>query len=703
MDQRWKAAPAANSQSMQNVAKADPWDSAFAAHALGSVQPQGSRSVSDNHIPLTPLQGRSSRGFVEDVKKSANLLVPIIIDAFIEQNAEQNQLECNTEADTVDRQNRKFITQVMTHTRLDSWPRIVYNLFASVIAVAFMIESTLQCLNPRSSATTYLFVDILVLFIFLFDTALNFVTPKYDKTTCDWRNDFHTIFQHQKNSPLFLIDLLSTFPVEIFSIFFPTSYYVKVHAGLRMSRALLKLPKIYSYVKVETSFPGARTSSQSTRVLCITAFYFLFWGIVPLHLFAVVTLTLVEWEGGPELNYIEALYWVVYTITSVGYGDITLPHTVQMVWAISLMLTGTVVLGIIVGWLGVYISSQDQVKSDIERGLTDMASLLDHYCVSSVVRNEILSFHMHYLENYAYERHEKSVMMLPPSMRDKIKIHIRMKLILMIPMFQDFSTGCQSHLASVLDHDIIDPGTVLIENETISQAMFFLGHGMVELEYGPETKRHIRKGHFFGEISLLWEYIPSPAARAMSYCDILRLSKEDFIIVALRYPEFESAVLLETDADMSNPNLGETILARLQKVKPRVLERAAKAEEEDEEEEEAIGRKLSFDEKETVEMELEHILGEHYACVDEDQVTNDDPQQSIRGKSAFVQDDQSSCKIMQSAPRSGRARLPLPISEPRRSSGPQEAEDPGSSLSNASAHHIQQLSTKLDIQTESMI
>lgn len=66
--------------------------------------------------------------------------------------------------------------------------------------------------------------------------------------------------------------------------------------------------------------------------------------------------------NNPKFNTLfDGVYWSIQTITSVGYGDITPISNIGRILALILMLTGTVLFGIMVGIVGSYINrSQDE-------------------------------------------------------------------------------------------------------------------------------------------------------------------------------------------------------------------------------------------------------------------------------------------------------------------------------------------------------
>lgn len=82
---------------------------------------------------------------------------------------------------------------------------------------------------------------------------------------------------------------------------------------------------------------------------------------------SVVLLYIFEVDKNPKLgSFIDALYWGVATITTVGYGDIVPVTFVGKIISIVLMFTGTVLFVSFTGILVTHLMRPDVKKESIE-------------------------------------------------------------------------------------------------------------------------------------------------------------------------------------------------------------------------------------------------------------------------------------------------------------------------------------------------
>jgi CRP-like cAMP-binding protein len=72
--------------------------------------------------------------------------------------------------------------------------------------------------------------------------------------------------------------------------------------------------------------------------------------------------------------------------------------------------------------------------------------------------------------------------------------------------------------------------------------MYFLSSGDVEVLVGDTKVAQLGAGSPFGETALLQGERRNASIRALTYCDVYKLSKSDFDALRARYPDFDVEV-----------------------------------------------------------------------------------------------------------------------------------------------------------------
>eukprot|EP01064_Diplonema_japonicum_P000548 TRINITY_DN10354_c0_g1_i1.p1 TRINITY_DN10354_c0_g1~~TRINITY_DN10354_c0_g1_i1.p1 ORF type:complete len:977 (+),score=165.74 TRINITY_DN10354_c0_g1_i1:85-2931(+) len=244
-------------------------------------------------------------------------------------------------------------------------------------------------------------------------------------------------------------------------------------------------------------------------------------------------------------SYITALYWTLYTVTTVGYGDVEVDTPMKQLFASVLFIVGVVVHGIVIS----KISSRVQ-KGDVESERTDQMketlSVLKKFNIPDQLACEVLAYQYHQLHSDVSGSFTKVLKTLPSVMRDRVGLFVRMKFICQVPMFKEQPIDCLVGLTNALKNLVMEPERRIIKAGDYGHEMFFLGHGFAEVT-SPEGNLWgvIKPGGFFGEMALLTDSKRTASITTLTYCELFRLDKGDFFGLIRKHPEMKEAVAQE--------------------------------------------------------------------------------------------------------------------------------------------------------------
>ena len=137
-----------------------------------------------------------------------------------------------------------------------------------------------------------------------------------------------------------IVDFLSIVPTYL-SIFVPGTQYLLVIRSLRVLR-IFRIFKLSQYVGEARQLTRALHSSRRK----IMIFYF-----TVIHIVVIVgaMMYLIEGRENGFTSIPRSIYWAIFTITTVGYGDIAPQTNVGQAVAAFLMITGYAILAVPTG------------------------------------------------------------------------------------------------------------------------------------------------------------------------------------------------------------------------------------------------------------------------------------------------------------------------------------------------------------------
>jgi CPA1 family monovalent cation:H+ antiporter len=145
-------------------------------------------------------------------------------------------------------------------------------------------------------------------------------------------------------------------------------------------------------------------------------------------------------------------------------------------------------------------------------------------------------------ELYNALRREMSVSRTKAEVRPLLDLGLEAReLVAKVPMFAALTDDQVSSIARLLRPRFAVPGELLIRDGDTAHAMYFLSSGTVEVSVrGSQIK--LSAGNFFGEMALITGRRRHGDVRAVSYCQLLVLGKEDLQKILRNNPQLQETI-----------------------------------------------------------------------------------------------------------------------------------------------------------------
>ncbi|MEK6626438.1 MAG: ion transporter, partial [Bdellovibrionota bacterium] len=322
-----------------------------------------------------------------------------------------------------------------------------------------------------------------------------------------------------------VLNFLSSIPFDIVIVIFGLN---SLHL-LRLIRLfrLIRLPHIFHSVGDLAVIPG-----------WFKAMMAMVGASIGTHVFACLWMMVYPNPGDmSKLDYyIRSLYYVVTTLSTVGYGDIVPTTTGGRLLAMMTMMIGVGIFGIIIGNITRYFSEADRYKEQNREKIQDLTSFMRRYEVPGHIQEVALNYYGHLLAKRLSDNDDKIIAELPASLQEEMRTYMNVKLIGGLSIFQNCTPECLKAVAQALEQKYFSPGQQVINKGEIGHEMFIIGHGSVNVTLDHVTVlATLHEGHFFGESALLEEAPRNAHVVAFDYCDLYKLDKDDFINIIKKY------------------------------------------------------------------------------------------------------------------------------------------------------------------------
>ncbi|MGE5259021.1 MAG: ion transporter [Hyphomicrobiales bacterium] len=246
----------------------------------------------------------------------------------------------------------------------------------------------------------------------------------------------------------------------------------------------------------------------------------------------------------PATQYIRSLYWVIQTMATVGYGDITPHRDFEYVFSILIMLMGASTYAYIIGNIASVASNLDAARAAFFNRIEAISQYLRSRQVPPRLNDEVRNYYEYLWARHRGVKEEVLLQDLPASFRLNLLLYLTRDLLEKVPLFKYCSPVLRNELLMSLKAETYAPGVIIAREGEIGKEIYFLSHGKVEILSEEEKVIHgtLEDGDYFGDLSLILKERRSASVRALTYCEVFILTKKDFNQIKNDYPEFREVL-----------------------------------------------------------------------------------------------------------------------------------------------------------------
>ncbi|KAJ8003475.1 hypothetical protein DPEC_G00148700 [Dallia pectoralis] len=247
-------------------------------------------------------------------------------------------------------------------------------------------------------------------------------------------------------------------------------------------------------------------------------------------------------SSGPSIKdkYVTALYFTFSSLTSVGFGNVSPNTNSEKIFSICVMLIGSLMYASIFGNVSAIIQRLYSGTARYHLQMLRVREFIRFHQIPNPLRQRLEEYFQH---AWTYTNGIDMNMVLkgfPECLQADICLHLNASLLQGCKAFQGATKGCLRALAMRFKTTHSPPGDTLVHCGDVLTALYFLSRGSIEILKDDIVVAILGKNDIFGEMIHMYAK-PGKAnadVRALSYCDLHTIQRDEILEVLETYPEF---------------------------------------------------------------------------------------------------------------------------------------------------------------------
>nr|XP_057917628.1 potassium voltage-gated channel subfamily H member 2-like isoform X3 [Doryrhamphus excisus] len=246
--------------------------------------------------------------------------------------------------------------------------------------------------------------------------------------------------------------------------------------------------------------------------------------------------------SGPSIRdkYVTALYFTFSSLTSVGFGNVSPNTNSEKIFSICVMLIGALMYASIFGNVSAIIQRLYSGTARYHTQMMRVREFIRFHQIPNPLRQRLEEYFQH-AWSYTNGIDMNAVLKgFPECLQADICLHLNRTLLQNCKAFKGSTKGCLRALAMRFKTTHAPPGDTLVHAGDLISALYFISRGSIEIVRGDVVVAILGKNDIFGEpINLFTQPGKSSVdVRALTYCDLHKIHRDDILEVLDMYPEF---------------------------------------------------------------------------------------------------------------------------------------------------------------------
>uniref|UniRef100_A0AAY4BG01 Potassium voltage-gated channel subfamily H member 7 n=1 Tax=Denticeps clupeoides TaxID=299321 RepID=A0AAY4BG01_9TELE len=252
--------------------------------------------------------------------------------------------------------------------------------------------------------------------------------------------------------------------------------------------------------------------------------------------------------SGPSIKdkYVTALYFTFSSLTSVGFGNVSPNTNSEKIFSICVMLIGSLMYASIFGNVSAIIQRLYSGTARYHMQMLRVKEFIRFHQIPNPLRQRLEEYFQHsWTYTNGIDMNTQVLKGFPECLQADICLHLNQSLLQGCKAFRGATKGCLRALAMRFKTTHCPPGDTLVHCGDVLTALYFLSRGSIEILKDDIVVAILGTNDIFGEMIHLYAKPGKSNAdvRALCYCDLHTIQREELLEVLDMYPEFSDHFL----------------------------------------------------------------------------------------------------------------------------------------------------------------
>lgn len=240
----------------------------------------------------------------------------------------------------------------------------------------------------------------------------------------------------------------------------------------------------------------------------------------------------------PEIAYLWATYWTLTTVSTCGFGDITVVTQREAIFMTILLVSSVMLYSSLIANMSSFFINSDAAYTQHRVRVETAKVFMRHNHFPHRVQLRVLAY-LDYLWSSTMGINEAEIYaVLPETLQQEMRLSADDKIIQAIPLFKDCQKNVISEIVGLLVQRTYLPGDMLIEKGDDSHEMYIIKRGVVEIIGAAEcgASVFISAGNHFGDVGAVLGCKRSHSVRAYTHTVVYLLRRTVLNAILVKYP-----------------------------------------------------------------------------------------------------------------------------------------------------------------------